>query len=298
MNNSTKSLFFFYKFSIFFIFVITFIMMNNSTTYALRYTRPTSKVSYQKDKGVPILLYHRIEKQEDINNYDVTIAVTPEEFKEQMKYLKDNNYNTITYDQLYNFMKNGSILPSKPIIISFDDGYYSTYEYAYPILKELGMKAEVAVVTGTKERDKDTVLLKKQKADHFNWKQAIEMEKSGFIDLQSHTVTHEVLDTVSNTSLTNQLKSSKDSLEKVLSKKISTIIYPQGGYNENVITESLNAGYKIGVTTKVGLNYYKDNVMTLKRFIVCHGNSAQQIEKMINEYSLSDKFSMAFRKVY
>ena len=69
------------------------------------------------------------------------LRVSKENFRKQMKYLKDNNYTTLTLDELYNYMKTGKIVPKKPIVITFDDGYKDNYTNAYPILKEFRIKS-------------------------------------------------------------------------------------------------------------------------------------------------------------
>lgn len=233
-------------------------------------------------QGVPVLLYHRVEDAREINNgkYDVTMAVTPSEFKAQMQYLKNHGYNTITYDQLYNFMVNGAELPYKPIVITFDDGYYSNYKYAYRILRILRMRAEIAAVTGVKEMDESPELLKREDK-HFNWKEALQMQSSGVIDIQSHTVEHKSLAQLLSDELKKELFDSKRSIETKLNKSVNTIVYPNGSYNQRVIKEAKNVGYRMGVTISPGLNYYKGNVMEVKRYIVSHGQTGQGILNMI-----------------
>jgi len=245
------------------------------------------QTNIEKKIGIPVLMYHMIEKNENIIPYPEAklgknMAVTPEEFKEQIQYLKSNGYRTITYEQLNDFMITGTRLKDKSIVISFDDGYYSTYKYAYNILKELEMTAEVAVITGVDCMD--NMLGRTTLSKHFNWEQAKEIAQSQVLDLQSHTVTHKNLAEVDEKVLKFELMTSKQSLEDKLHRTITTIIYPSGGYNEKVITEAKRAGYKMGVTTIEGLNYYKDNTMTVKRFTINHQETGESILKRIQSY--------------
>ncbi|MDU6902812.1 MAG: polysaccharide deacetylase family protein [Veillonella sp.] len=76
--------------------------------------------------GVPVLNYHQIN---DEKHSALTLHV--DQFKEQMEYLHNHGYNTITLNQLYDYLQNGSDLPEKPIVITFDDGYVDNYEHAH-----------------------------------------------------------------------------------------------------------------------------------------------------------------------
>lgn len=238
-------------------------------------------------KGIPVLMYHRIEKNKDIypaqkGKYTDNMAVTKEELKEQLTYLKSQGYETITFEQLYDYLKKGTEIPQKPIIISFDDGYLSTYLSAFEVLKNIGFKGEIGVVTGVNVMDREPGL--KTGSLHFNWKQALIMQKSGVLDMQSHTVSHSNLATLDPKALTNELSKSKNSLEKRLSKESTTIIYPYGAYNEQVITEAKNLGYKLGVTIEEGINFDGENLMKIKRLCVKHGQTGEDIVKKIDGY--------------
>ena len=90
---------------------------------------------------INVLMYHHFD---DTTNLGAVVA--KDEFKKQIKYLKDNGYNTITVQELIDY-KNGKIdLPEKPVLITSDDGYLSNYEFMYPILKENNMKATIFVI--------------------------------------------------------------------------------------------------------------------------------------------------------
>ena len=136
--------------------------------------------SYTAD--VPILLYHHI----DENPAD-SMTVTPETFEEQMRFLAENGYHAVTVQQMIDFVCHGGDLPDKPVCITFDDGYLSNYEYAWPILERYGLNATVyaiGVSVGHDRYYKDTQF---ELTPHFSFEQAREMIASGVIDVQSHT---------------------------------------------------------------------------------------------------------------
>ena len=98
---------------------------------------------------VSVLMYHHIQEEEIAKkNGQTNLTVTPEFFRKHLQYLKDNNYSVITMAELKNFFDNGVKLPSKPVLITIDDGYKDNYEVAYPILKEFGARATIFTATG------------------------------------------------------------------------------------------------------------------------------------------------------
>ena len=99
----------------------------------------------QQEIKVPIILYHNITKDPALEGNPL-LNITPENFQIHMQTLKDNGWNTISFEDYYNYVKNNTPLPTNPIIITFDDGYLSNYTYAFPILKNLQMKATIFTI--------------------------------------------------------------------------------------------------------------------------------------------------------
>ena len=78
-------------------------------------------------RAVPVLNYHQINDRDENS-----LTVHTDEFDEQMKYLSDNGYHTITPEEMMDAWENGTPLPEKPVILTFDDGYVDNYKNAYP----------------------------------------------------------------------------------------------------------------------------------------------------------------------
>ncbi len=132
---------------------------------------------------VPVLLYHHLQPEADGSNG----AVIPVElFEKHMKALAENGYSAVSCSEVISYVEKGTPLPDNPVMITFDDGYRSNYEYAYPILKKYGLKATIFVI-GTSfgsETYKDTDM---KTIPHFGLSEAKEMVDSGVIEIQSHT---------------------------------------------------------------------------------------------------------------
>jgi peptidoglycan/xylan/chitin deacetylase (PgdA/CDA1 family) len=93
-------------------------------------------------KGVRVLMYHKFSTQ----NSDF-LTVTTEQFEAQLAYLKNKNYQFVTAQNLLDFYIDNKPLPSKPLLLTFDDGYLNNLELAYPILKKHAAKATIFIPT-------------------------------------------------------------------------------------------------------------------------------------------------------
>lgn len=161
-----------------------------------------TKLGNNENKDIPILLYHGIL---DDTWGAQTLFVKPSEFDKQIKYLKDNNYTPLfisELDYIYAF--------DKPVIITFDDAYKDVYTNALPILKKYNFKANVYVITGSIGADvyMDEEMIK-------------DADKSGLIEIGSHTVNHYKLGEIDLTTAEEEIKESKEVLENILGKEIT-----------------------------------------------------------------------------
>lgn len=134
---------------------------------------------------VPILLYHHV--VEEVQGEHNGVAVSRETLERQLRFLAEEGYHAVSSQELIDYVYYGGALPDKPVYITFDDGYYSNYSIACPLLKEYGLKATVfaiGVSVGHMEYYKDTGY---SLTPHFGYDEAREMEQAGIIEFQSHT---------------------------------------------------------------------------------------------------------------
>lgn len=217
-------------------------------------------------KKVPIVLLHDIDIEGEY-------SVSKEQFERQMKLIKDNGFNTVSFEDLYEYTLSGKELPENPIIITFDDGYQSNYDIAYPILKKLDMNAAIYIIGSS--LGKDTYKNTGEKIHpHFGYEEAVEMYSSGLIDIQSHSYDmhqSEKLEEISpvrvnvkrfeNESEKDYIKafnsdfSAEDSIiKKITGKNIHSFSYPTGYYSKETETLLGLLGVKSTVTTEPGVN--------------------------------------------
>lgn len=215
--------------------------------------------AFAGEVGVPVLLYHNIADNVEGEDYNPLLNIPADLFEVHMQALLSDGYTPITYGEYYDYAENGAPLPDKPVLVTFDDGYWSNYMYAYPVLKKLNMKATIFVIT-----DRRGKALSKN--PHFSWNQAREMQDSGVIDIQSHTHSHEILTSLMDFDLYFELKTSKNLIENKLGKKCVVLSFPQGIAGEREIRAAKNAGYLIANKVgDVGVNRKSEGLYEMKR---------------------------------
>jgi peptidoglycan/xylan/chitin deacetylase (PgdA/CDA1 family) len=156
----------------------------------------------------------------------------------------NEGYTPIFVADYYDCVQRGEKLPHKPIIITFDDGYLSNYEIAYPILKRLNIPATIFIVTSTVGATAEGGMVS---TPHFTWEQAREMQQSGIVDIHSHSHTHRNMTSISPAELQEELRISRYLIEKNLNKSCFVFSYPFGGYNEVTSNLSRFAGYRMQI---------------------------------------------------
>ncbi|WP_312515754.1 polysaccharide deacetylase family protein [Anaerospora sp.] len=194
-----------------------------------------STISEASYREIPVLLYHRIGYT---NGY---LTITPEKFAADMQILTDYGYHTIPLSLFEKFLIDGNVeLPERPMLITFDDGYADNYEYAFPILQKQQMTAVFYIIAGLLGQP-DRV-----SAEH------IRAMAGGGMQFGSHTMTHRALGELPESEIRDELQTSKNILENVLSSDIRTIAYPRGSYNQETLRIAKELGYVGGLTTRNG----------------------------------------------
>ena len=143
--------------------------------------------------SVSVIMYHNFVSEEDIENgiEFEEYSISPSDFEQDLIWLKENGYVTITSAELLYFLENKEPIPKKAVILSIDDGSWGVYTNAWPLLKKYGMKADFNVIGA--QIDATWELLhsggtrKDEPAPFCTWEELIEMQASGEINICSHT---------------------------------------------------------------------------------------------------------------
>lgn len=220
---------------------------------------------------VPILMYHYISTPPNAQDQlRVNLSVPPDQFESQLKYLKDNGYQALNLYALHDHLVNNTPLPSKPIILTFDDGYRDHYENAYPLLKKYGMVGTFFVFT-------DPVF--QNHPAYLTWDMAREMAANG-MDIESHTKTHPDLRNRSNDFLHTQIYTPIDAITEQIGKRPRFFAYPAGQYDDNAMRVLAEAQTWGAVTTRWGASHSLDTSLTWPRMRVNYGMSVEAFGKL------------------
>lgn len=240
---------------------------NNSNLDKKVIFKQTETTNFINDnRGVPVLYYHSVKESADNE-----VTIKPEMLREQLKYIEDEGYTTLTIKQLRDYILNNSPIPNKSILITFDDGYMDNYSNAFPILKEFNMTATIFSIAS--ELD----------GSYYLSKEAIKEMCDYGIDFESHTVTHPHLNKLQYDKQLEELIQSKKTLEGITGKEITSIAYPFGDFDDNSIKAAKEAGYSLGFTTKLGLSDRNDNPLTLDRIYISSEYKMDTFKELLNK---------------
>lgn len=194
--------------------------------------------------NVPILTYHYIRVNPDrFDRMGFALSVTPADFAAQMDWLAQNGYHPITTEDLHQYLRGARGLPSKPVILSFDDGYADFYTTALPILRSHDFKAVAYIVSGFVGQPR-----------YMSAAEVREVDLSG-IEIGSHTVNHANLANSSPGAVWAQLAESKGALERLVGHEVVSFCYPSGKYTSTVASQVAAAGYHDATTTAFGYSH-------------------------------------------
>jgi peptidoglycan/xylan/chitin deacetylase (PgdA/CDA1 family) len=201
---------------------------------------------------MPILVYHHVVP----GRGSTLLYVTPEAFEQQLKYLQDNGYRSVSFSDLADCLEYGAPLPERPVILSFDDGWENQFQYAFPLLRKYGFSATFFVVTSY--------------LDHQNFmtvEQLKTMMAAGMV-IGGHSRTHPALPSIGNPQrLKDEIAGSKAWLEAQLGVTIETFAYPYGAYTQATVAAVKAAGYRTARTVDGGTHAALDNLETLPAVI-------------------------------
>lgn len=211
-------------------------------------------VEYSVPEGVSILMYHMIG---DMKNNSA--VMTEDNLRIQMQYLKDHGYHPITMQELYDYVTKGEKLPSKPVCITFDDGYLDSYTIVYPMMKEFGYPWTLFLITDDVGKS----------YNRMTWEQLKEMAGSGAVTIANHTLSHPKLHNLpTRAEKENEIIGANKALKYHLGIDNLWFAYPYGDYDDEVIDICKKAGIKLAVTTDAGRVHVGSYPYDLKRVYI------------------------------
>lgn len=225
------------------------------------YGTPPEPPTVPEGVEVPVLMYHAV--SDELWGIE-SLFVKPERMEEQLKWLSENGYTPIWFEDLYHLDQ-----IEKPVILTFDDGYEDNYTELFPLLKKYQMKATVFMITGSIGQE------------HYLEEQEIqEMAKSGLISFQSHTVTHRNLPELGAEELKTELIDSKKTIKELTGKEPSVLCYPTGRYNKTV-KDAVQEEYQYAVLMSGNDWKTGDDPLTIHREYISRSTTLNEFKNMI-----------------
>ncbi len=223
-----------------------------------------------RELHVPILMYHHIAYYPPTaGQLQRGLSISPTDFDQQLSYLKQAGYQTVLMKDLFRALYYGQKLPSKPVILTFDDGYDNAYYNAFPILKKYNDKGSFYLIS-------DLV----GQPSRLTWNQVKIMSNNG-MEFGSHSKTHPDLRSLPFDSLSFETFYSKKIIESTLGEKVYFFCYPSGGYKPEIFPVLKNQGYLLALTTHPGATENSDHPFELTRLRVWGGISLDDFRNLL-----------------
>jgi peptidoglycan/xylan/chitin deacetylase (PgdA/CDA1 family) len=218
-------------------------------------TVPSGPVTY-----VPILYYHYIRiNPNPRDRVGFGLSTQPAMFRAQMQYLADHGFHVISLHQAVVAIKNHSGLPSRPVVLTFDDGYADFFTAAVPVLQSHGFTATSFVVSG-----------RMGWSGYMTPSQIVAADSMGFT-IGAHTVDHVALAAQPPARATWEMKQSKLTLEALLGHPVADFAYPYGSFNQYDMAQARSLGFETAVSTMSGSLHSTGQLFLLSRMRIGGG---------------------------
>lgn len=218
---------------------------------------------------VPIIMYHSILKDKSMRG---DYVVTPEEIEEDIIYLRNNGYTAVFVNELINYVNSGAELPEKPVVLTFDDGFYNNYQYLMPILEKHGFKATVSVVGSFTTEASESAQQPDPAYSYLRWSEINDMRKSGLCEFCDHTNNMHSLsprkgvlkeDSESREAYRRDFLDDLLGMQKLFGKncgfKPNVFTYPYGFYDHDSMLLVRECGFEASLGAEKKINVIKRN---------------------------------------
>lgn len=227
---------------------------------------------------LPVLMYHGVLKSKQ-----GIYIVSPTQLENDLNAVKAAGYTFVTVKEVEAYASGTGDLPKKPLLVTFDDGYYNNYYYALPILKKCGAKALLSVVGAYTAYSTDSGDKDNPNYSHVTWEEIGELARSGVFEIGNHTYDmHRYSPRFgasqkkgeSAESYKTALRRDVGRLQETLYKKSGVVpvafAYPFGKYNDTAREVLTDMGFTVLLTCNEGVSTVRrgdpSSVLCLKRF--------------------------------
>lgn len=218
--------------------------------------------------SIPILLYHSISDRPAAGQERFT--VTSRAFAEHVHAIRDSGRTALTVGELASRWRGEAELPSRPVVVTFDDGFADA-QPAVELLLGAGLAASVFVTSGWLGRE--------GMLTHDGLRKLAAL--GGRVEVGAHTATHPRLDELRNARLREEIWCSKAALEDVVQMPLRSFAYPHGAYDRRVRRAVIEAGFSAAAAVKNAISHSEDDPYALARVTIGASTSVRHVEMLL-----------------
>ncbi len=202
---------------------------------------------------LPIVMYHGLsENPQKQGRYVISPAV----LEEDLKYIKENGYTTVVMEDVIRYVQDGEPLPPKPVMLTFDDGNYNNYVYAYPLMQKYDCKMVISPIGAAVDRYTQNGNYQVEYAT-CHWEHLRQMQQSGRVEIQNHSYNlHGTSDRKGSAKKASEtlaeyqrtfvedISHMQQRMKEELSKAATTFVYPFGAVSRESVSLLQKMGFK------------------------------------------------------
>jgi peptidoglycan/xylan/chitin deacetylase (PgdA/CDA1 family) len=222
---------------------------------------------------LPILMYHRVAPTG--SSVMARYRLTPEAFAEQLQYLRDAGFYSVTLENWRAAMAAKKPLPGRAVLLTFDDGYLDFLTHAWPLLKHYGFSATVFLVAEKIGASNSWDQMYDEKIPLLGWKEIHQLQNEGF-EFGSHSASHRLLTALSPVEVVREAARSRAILGRELGVPIKAFAYPYGNCDGAVRHLIGACGYVFGLSCQPALSRFQDPPLALPRIEVTGSDSLRE----------------------
>ncbi|EAB8636058.1 carbohydrate transporter [Salmonella enterica subsp. enterica] len=229
-------------------------------------------------KNLPVLMYHHVSPRPGL------VTLSPRTFREQMKWLAESGWKTVTSCELEGFYR-GESLPRKSVMLTFDDGWLDNWFQVFPVLQEFNLNAHIFLITGLTGkgpvRKQEVSVFSHQECEErikqgcaddvmLRWSEVQEMRDSGLVEFHLHTHTHQRWDRVDSIQshlefLKADILLGRECMKAMLGNCSRHLCWPEGYYTHEYIRVAKALGFSYLYTTERRMNSPRHDPLRIGR---------------------------------
>lgn len=260
-----------------------------SLLYSGFYPSTKATVANESQIKLPVIMYHSFLKDTKLQGQFV---IDSQKLEDDLKMLQKKGYTTVTVKDLTDYVYNDKSLPQKPIMLTFDDGYYNNYYYAYPLLQKYKCKAVISPIAYYSEFYSNDNKLSVSYS-HCTWAQLKEMIDSGYVEIQNHS--YNMHTQSGRVGIKQKQGESDETYKKLITEDISTaqkyfkeklnytpiaFVYPFGAISDNSEDIIKALSFKCSFTCQEKVNTIskdKNSLYSLGRYIRTNKMTSEEL---------------------